>query len=618
MNEGKDIGELLAERGFVIKNPRTFITEADNVDLEELVDKLTDLERKINNSFDIAEFGTSLNKKFDSIEDVVRQDRISNFSSPDKLELFEDVLGALRNNFANINELAKAEEQMRFKKQVMGDIRRRIYALDKNQEMDEVTKTKETVKLYYANEASNRDYYEAYRLYTDKEKAYKESLRNFNLYTFKNKLLKELEDLRKVSLELALSPESSQALQKFIADLNQDIAKFGVEVEQSKTEFESLCQRYGIASKGLSNNIDVVKETKTAELEPVALAPEKTEEPQEEVEATKEAEEPVVEPQVEQTAPQLGGIEAVVAQLRELNPGVAVRYVGKSYNDLFSGKIEASVPYSELKLPAGYYYVHGGISNRFTNSKEQFMLEVGKLNIRELNEDVPTQSNVTEMNPVNNTEELNTENSLENREEMVADTVTDTLENTSPVEELESRSLFSRAKDAISRLRQDGRVPANQKLKVNRNRTAIISPYAKSLLTFGGITGVALGVLGTPIVAAAGVGAGLGVAAQALYNKLAKGVKVNELESLKGTKYSDDPTQAPVIVAAYHNAFQELMDIYKKRKSGKLEKTKTPMEVAQEVNAIEQGVNTSLNDFREEMRNTLDMDEETLGAGRVG
>ena len=60
------------------------------------------------------------------------------------------------------------------------------------------------------------------------------------------------------------------------------------------------------------------------------------------------------------------------------------------------------------------------------------------------------------------------------------------------------------------------------------------------------------------------------------------------------------------------------MDIYKKRKSGKLEKTKTPEEVAREVNAIEQGVNNSLNDFRAEMANTLDIDEPSLGTGRVG
>ncbi len=610
MNEGKNIVELLNDSGFGVKSSRTLARELSFINTDELIARLTDLRREEEKGFDLLDFSALLNKTFDKIEDVVKQDRSANFSSPDRLEMFEDILGALRNNFAFVNDFVKAKDQKNFKKQVMFDIRNRMDALDNNQEIDPATRDAQAGELIKASRLSDREYYDALGIFNKKEKIYNDNLRNFNLHTFTNKLLKELEDLRKVSLELALSPESSQAIQKFIADLNQDIAKFGLEVEQSRRELDALCQRYGIERRYSRDN----KETKTTELEPVALAPEKTEEPQEEVEVTKEAEEPVVEPQVKQTAPQLGGIEAVVAQLRELNPGVAVRYVGKSYNDLFSGKIEASVPYSELKLPAGYYYVHGGISNRFTNSKEQFMLEVGKLNIRELNEDVPTQSNVTEMNPVNNTEELNAENSLENREEMVADT----LENTSPVEELESRSLFSRAKDAISRLRQDGRVPANQKLKVNRNRTAIISPYAKSLLTFGGITGVALGVLGTPIVAAAGVGAGLGVAAQALYNKLAKGVKVNELESLKGTKYSDDPTQAPVIVAAYHNAFQELMDIYKKRKSGKLEKTKTPMEVAQEVNAIEQGVNTSLNDFREEMRNTLDMDEETLGAGRVG
>ena len=58
--DGKNFGTLFAEKGFVIRNSNAFIKEATNVDLTELVDKLTDLEKRINSSSNIVDFSTSI------------------------------------------------------------------------------------------------------------------------------------------------------------------------------------------------------------------------------------------------------------------------------------------------------------------------------------------------------------------------------------------------------------------------------------------------------------------------------------------------------------------------------------------------------------------------------
>ena len=72
--DSKNLNALFTERGFIIKNPSVFIKEAGNVDLPELVEHLSSLEKKINSSANIVEFAKNIWGKLDELEGVINLD----------------------------------------------------------------------------------------------------------------------------------------------------------------------------------------------------------------------------------------------------------------------------------------------------------------------------------------------------------------------------------------------------------------------------------------------------------------------------------------------------------------------------------------------------------------
>lgn len=570
--DSKNLNTLFTERGFIIKNPSVFIKEAGNVDLPELVEHLSSLEKKINSSANIVDFAKNIWGKLDELEQVINMDEYAKLSDTIKYETYTKDLKEMRGFFEKVHNFIRAEEEMTFHSQNRFEITRKVVALEHDSLLDEngkvivldsAGKTEKALQFYDELQNCNEAYNKAYQTYIEQKKIYTDSVRGFSLVDFKNELLIGINNIQVDCKDLALSPESKEKLQNIISNIRNDIAYYGLESIKSKSEYDSLCKRFGIESIN-SKKPEEVNNTKE----------EKTTQVKEEVSGRtvpegKELAE--VTPNAEKTNKEK--VEAVLAELKRLNPDVEFELALKASSDRFDGRINASDYVTNLHLPEGFYYMSNGISNKFSNATDPVVIEVGELKKEQVLDD----------------EKLD--------EEKVADV-------DSPKKE-ESANLIDKAKIAINKLRQKGRVEADKKYKVTKSRNALIGSYPKSLLTFSAIGAVVGGVTMSPVVPFAAVGAAVGAVATTLYKKLTKntGVVVEELEV---NPEEITPENAPGYIRAFYKAGDKLMEIYKKRKAGTLSPKKEEAPVVVDVAESEdktQSAKTSEEQIEELSRN---------------
>ena len=555
--DGKNLETLFAERGFVIKNPTVFTKEADNVDLTELVDRLTNLEKKINSSANIVDFAKNILGKLDELESIVNLDEYARLSDSGKIDAYNKDIKEMRAYFAKVQSFIRAEENMVFQKQNMFDAMRKIYDLDKNKSLDDATRTSETLRLYGEKKACEAAYNKAYQTFVEQRKAYNDSVRGFSLVGFKNELLATINIIQIDCKDLALSPESKEKLQVTISDIRNDIAYYGLESIRSKTEFDALCKRFGIEA---SSNKKVAEITSTKEPKREELAP-------------------VTQNEIKSEKSVKDRVKDVYEKLKELNPGVEFKIVDEPTNPRFDGRIDTSEFVTNLHLPEGFYYMNNGISNKYSNTNEPVIIEVGKLERTDKLEDTPVQETTPkEVEP-----------------------------------ETAKPSLFDRAASAFDKLRQKGRVESGKKYKVTKSRNALIGSYPKSLLTFTAIGAVIGGITLSPIVPAAAIGAGLGTVVTTLYRKLTKNTdaKVDELE-IPSAEIT--PENAPAIIRVFYKAADKLMDIYKKRKSGEIapKKEEVMVDVAERPKTSEEQLEELSENIRRALAEHQDAKEDIL------
>lgn len=531
--DSKNLETLFTERGFIIKNPTVFTKEADNVDLTELVDRLSNLEKKINSSANIVDFAKNILGDLDELENIINMDEYARLSDTAKYDAYTKDIKAMRERFAKVHNFIRAEENMMFQKQNMFDAMRKIYDLDKNKTLDDATRTSETLRLYGEKKACESAYNQAYQNFIDQRKAYNDSVRGFSLVDFKNELLTAINCIQEDCKELALSPESKEKLQALISNVRNDIAYYGLESIRAKSEFDSLCKRFGIESVNTKNVAEVktTKEEAKKEVKPE----EKVETVGRTVAEGKEL--ATVNPVNVKSAKEK--VEEVFNELKKLNPDVEFELADKATNPRFDGRINASDFITNLHLPEGFYYMSNGISNKFSNTNEPVVIEVGELK---------RESKLDETQKIEDTSEAK-------------------KDNTEPSREDATPGLIDKAKMAINKLRQKGRVESGKKYKVTKSRNALISSYPKSLLTFSALGAVAGFVTLSPVVPFAAAGAGLGAVATTLYRKLTKNTdgKIEELESIPEEITEEN---APSFIQKIANSGKKMMDFYKKRKAG--------------------------------------------------
>ena len=583
MDDEKSLSELFTENGFTIVSVSDFIREADGKDVDELLDmldRLIDLEAKMNSNANIVDFAKNILEKLDELESIVNMDEYARLSDASKIDTYTKDIKAMRAYFTKAQNFIRAEEDMAFQKQNVFDAMRKIYDLDKNKSIDDVTRTNETFRLYGEKKVCEAAYNKAYQTFIEQRKAYNDSVRDFNLVDFKNQLLVAINVIQIDCKDLALSEESKEKLQLSISSIRSDIAYYGLEGIRSKQEFDALCKRFGIEFNKnqkiatIGKKVESPKEEKTAQTEPskskpiVAAGPAEPIEPQYTGPVEEGQQLAVVKPLIkegksEDVLSTDDEIHRVFEELKKLNPGVELKLVGDPVNPKFDGRIESSKYVNSLHLPEDFYTINNGITNRFSSSKTPVLIEVGEL---KRTAEMPT-----------------------------AQPIVPTPENNSLVDEPEE-NLFDKAKTALSRLTQESRVAGGVKYGVKKVRKAIIGPYPKSFLTFSAVTAVVAAIASAPVMASAVIGGGLGAIAQALYSKTVKGTDV-KIEAFEGTKYEESPEKAPVLVAAWRKGSEALMDLYKRRKSGEVKKTEEPLSPEEELNALEADLDRTMKEY---------------------
>ena len=643
--DGKNFGTLFAEKGFVIRNSNAFIKEATNVDLTELVDKLTDLEKRINSSSNIVDFSKSIISKLDEIDVLINSDEYTKLSNSDKLRAFSDCVQKIRSKFAVVNNYVKAEENVRLQRNnndsIVISVDQKSANLDKDTTLSPLERNQQVEALFNEKLMALNAYNRALASFNEYKKAYEKSVKNFNLVEFKNELLALANELQEASKELALSPENKEKLQNAITGVHSEISYYGLESIKSKEEFDALCKRYGLESVGLSKKTEVVKDEtikeekkdevkkeksllesvydKLVALNPTVKFALKDKANDKRFDGRIEASVPVgnlnlpedfyhmnngisnkFSTNKDQILVEIGELKLnnekketkelghplrnpdmvadVFKELVLLNPDVKFELKGKSNDARFDGKIEASKPASGLELPDGFYYMNNGISNKFSGDVNKVTIEIGELKQKEekhkpkeyetLNFAKDEENKPLVLDNEKNDEKPNL------REDLINRLFGKLNSNGEPEVERNDEAglkpdIIDKAQEVVRNLTKNCKVYEGKHYAVKKSRTAVIGSYAKTLLTFGGISTVILGAVGTPVLAAAAVGVGLGAAVQKLYSKLVANTDI-KIEALEGTKYENDPKNAPVSVIAYHEAKDALMDIYKKRKTGEI------------------------------------------------
>lgn len=268
MNE-LDLYTKFTNNGFFIKDTMKFSKETDNIDLDKLIDELVELKKKANESVDILDFSRSFTEKFSSIEEIVNSDDYFRFSDVNKKANMENKIKEIIANFTDFTNFIKAENNMKLHKRNMLDVSRKIWELSKNQNLSDLDRTKETLRLKKEEVLCEQAYNEALDFYRAEEKQYRNSLKGFDLNGFKNKLLKEINELVLEIPEIALTPENKNKVQEKISEIRNDVAYYGLDSLRSESEFKNKCVKYGIeydSEKLLSNSyspkVEIKKEEK--------------------------------------------------------------------------------------------------------------------------------------------------------------------------------------------------------------------------------------------------------------------------------------------------------------------------------------------------------------------
>ena len=256
---------LLVENGLVIKNTDNFIREIGNTDLNDIINKLNALEKTANEGVNISAFVEDVTKSLNSIEELVNND--SYFRSSIGANDFQNLLTNMRGKFTLSQNMLKAEEVLNGRKENLKDVERRILELKRNDSLDDVTRTSETIKLSYALNHAKKAKSEAEEFYKEQKALYDESLKTFDVVTYKNDLLSAINAIDTSYRKLSLEPSAMEKLAKVIRDTRDKIVVFGFEAQKSQKEFAELCKRYGLEKTNAK--IEIKEEVVENTLKPV-------------------------------------------------------------------------------------------------------------------------------------------------------------------------------------------------------------------------------------------------------------------------------------------------------------------------------------------------------------
>ncbi len=573
---------FLNENGYTVKSVSKFM-DLDDSNLEKVVSDLNAYKIEMNKKVTTEDFGKELASGLEEIENVVNSD--SYFAMSANATEFKNLLDRLKNETKSVlGDYLKAEKILKEREENLKDIQRRVFALDKDQTLTDDERTEQAILLKKGLEKAKSDKEEALKFFEEQKRLAPEpkALSVDEIINYRNDLLKSLAELDRACSKIIMDPLSNpttmEKLSSLIRNASYKIVIFGTDIERSKKEFDNLCDKYGL---GVSNvkikekteAPRMVEETKENIVTPnETIKPEISEEPLKEETTSEEKD----------TTNTITEVEDLVKELVRLNPGVNSVYSVDGYSE----GIIVEDP-TKLVIPDGFKYTEGlGINNKVNDTDPYINAFV---QVKKKDRDIDSES-------------LNQESSPEIKPEQDSQVKPEPKPETKSEEKSETQS----------------KIPSG-KLAYKRTRRAIIAPYAKAILCYGGLGGIVMAAAGvglSPVGAAMIIGSGIGAIGQKIYNKMIDNGKIE----LPDADLSDPNYELPVVgpdllkrtgAKVVENA-KALLKGLKRNKNKKKEKN---LDQAPEVKADTDEKKTTLfENFKNLFGHSLDSEVDSLEA----
>lgn len=500
---------FLNENGYTVKSVSKFM-DLDDSNLEKVVSDLNAYKLEMNKKVTTEDFGKELASGLEEIENVVNSD--SYFAMSANATEFKNLLDRLKNETKSVlGDYLKAEKILKEREENLKDIQRRVFALDKDQTLTDDERTEQAILLKKGLEKAKSDKEEALKFFEEQKRLAPEpkALSVDEIINYRNDLLKSLAELDRACSKIIMDPLSNpttmEKLSSLIRNASYKIVIFGTDIERSKKEFDNLCDKYGL---GVSNvkikekteAPRMVEETKENIVTPnETIKPEISEEPLKEETTSEEKD----------TTNTITEVEDLVKELVRLNPDVNSVYSVDGYSE----GITVEDP-TKLVIPDGFKYTEGlGINNKVNDTDPYINVFV---QVKKKDRDIDSES-------------LNQESSPEIKPEQDSQVKPEPKPETKSEEKSQTQS----------------KIPSG-KLAYKRTRRAIIAPYAKAILCYGGLGGIVMAAAGvglSPVGAAMIIGSGIGAIGQKIYNKMIDNGKIE----LPDADLSDPNYELPVV-----------------------------------------------------------------------
>ena len=573
---------FLNENGYTVKSVSKFM-DLDDSNLEKVVSDLNAYKIEMNKKVTTEDFGKELASGLEEIENVVNSDNY--FAMSANATEFKNLLDRLKNETKSVlGDYLKAEKILKEREENLKDIQRRVFALDKDKTLTDDERTEQAILLKKGLEKAKSDKEEALKFFEEQKRLAPEpkALSVDEIINYRNDLLKSLAELDRACSKIIMDPLSNpttmEKLSSLIRNASYKIVIFGTDIERSKKEFDNLCDKYGL---GVSNvkikekteAPRMVEETKENIVTPnETIKPEISEEPLKEETTSEEKD----------TTNTITEVEDLVKELVRLNPDVNSVYSVDGYSE----GITVEDP-TKLVIPDGFKYTEGlGINNKVNDTDPYINVFV---QVKKKDRDIDSES-------------LNQESSPEIKPEQDSQVKPEPKPETKSEEKSETQS----------------KIPSG-KLAYKRTRRAIIAPYAKAILCYGGLGGIVMAAAGvglSPVGAAMIIGSGIGAIGQKIYNKMIDNGKIE----LPDADLSDPNYELPVVgpdllkrtgAKVVENA-KALLKGLKRNKNKKKEKN---LDQAPEVKADTDEKKTTLfENFKNLFGHSLDSEVDSLEA----
>ena len=541
LKNSQNSANLLITNGIIIKNPSIFISATNGQDFANVIDRLNVLEDKMSEKIDVDSFVKDMVVGIYEIESVF--ETANYVDNNTEISFFKRSLATLKEKFNFAEKYLRANKiavdaDVNYDN-VLNDIDNLV------NEPDDNLRTRRTFELLTARENARISKENSAKLFEEQKELYESEIKNLDFELFREELITSVENLEKIFRRLisTMNSDVAEKLGKVISKVKDNVYSLGEEIIKSKEEYALICKEYGIEKTKLKNNIkedktdEVVSKKDTESISSISDFDTQTL-AQEIIEDNPftpvEVEEQVIQNNTIKTQEEL--INSIINDERNAHINFVVKTIEKNGKEEKILTTENEV--SEIYLPEGFVYTDGiGFNNKKNDQDEYLVVDV--------------------RNPL----------SLDNN-----------LDNTSDNQRIGDgfiENLNNGLTDAVNLFKKkDSKVPSG-KLEVTKERKAVMDAYAHTTLMSMAIPTIATAIFGvglSPVVTAAILSAGFGVAIQALYNKLVKGTTLSIKAFEKAEDYNENPEHASVFMTLLSGGAPQLMEIYKqKRRMNKMQ-----------------------------------------------